>query len=112
MASTMPATYLADLGQQILRAVEGDQLKTSIALTSLEDVHRLLVLQHAEDPHRHDSIPWQNPSAIDALNAQRIFGDQNQVSWDEHRTPAVIGPQYDQEMMVQASSIPFLYHRH
>jgi hypothetical protein len=112
MASTMSAAHLAELGQQILRATEGDQLKTSIALTSLEDVHRLLVLQHAEDPHRRDSIPWQNQSAVDAVNAQRIYGDQNQFSWDEHRAPAVIGPQYDQEMMVQASSIPFLYHRH
>jgi hypothetical protein len=108
----MSVAHLADLGQQILRAIEGDQLKTKIAITHLEDVHRLLVQEHAERPSPRAPNPWQSPSPFDTPNAQRRRRDQAQFLWDEECVPAVVGPEHDQEMMYDASSIPFLYHQH
>jgi hypothetical protein len=107
----MSSQHLATLGHEILRSINGDRLKAQIALTSLEDVHRHLILERPESKANADGHPWQPLSPLDPLNAGRARGEHSQTLWDESYPPAVIGPQFDQEMMAQASSIPFLYHR-
>jgi hypothetical protein len=98
---------LDELGQQILRDIEGDQVKLEIAVTSLEDIHRVIV-RPGPDSQNPPQRPAPNSVFVDPqVQRQRIdiFG------YGDEFTPAVIGPQYDRDMMMQAQSIPFLYHK-
>jgi hypothetical protein len=100
---------LDELGRQILRDIESDQVKLQIAVTSLEDIHRMIVRPQPGPDSQNPPQPAAPNSVFVDPQVQRqridIFG------YGDELVPAVIGAQYDRDMMMQAQSIPFLYHK-
>jgi hypothetical protein len=99
---------LDELGRQILRDIEGDQVKLEIAVTSLEDVLRIIMRPQPGSDGQNAPQTVPNSVFVDPqVQRQRldIFG------YGDELVPAVIGAQYDRDMMMQAQSIPFLYHK-
>lgn len=114
----MSLQHLKELGDQILKAAESSPLQAEIARLSLESMHATLVSNSDQPQPQEDfaQIPQQpmnmfvdNPPAIAFPTAQPV--PVSNYMFDEQVVPAVIGPQYNTEIMTQANSIPFLYHQ-
>lgn len=109
----MSLQLLHELGDSIIKAAESSPLQSEIAAVSLESIHALLISTDQNATNEPQQPIQQN---------QNIFADQMQgpyqqpahvpgYGFDEHVTPAVIGPQYNADIINQANSIPFLYHQ-
>ena len=101
---------LRELGEQILKQAEHDQLKTEIAMISLESIHQLLVNNSSNaDESEENNIP-QFPQYHINTN---IFQDAQHTAqtflggFDE---PQTFGASSNNELRSQLSSIPFLFH--
>ena len=111
----MSIQNLKELGEQILKAAESGQLQAEIALVSLENIYSMLSL--SEEPAAQDDF-----GSSMAQSHQNMYMDQSQLgynqnlsyqgfSFDEPVVPAVIGPQFNSDIISQASNIPFLFHQ-
>ena len=107
----MSLQHLKDLGEQILKNAEISPLTNEIALMSLESIHSLLV----NTDKNHDDLNQNRQS-----NASNIYVDNHSsmgytnafqgFSFEDPIVP-VVAPNFNNELINQASSIPFLYHQ-
>lgn len=98
---------LRELGDQILKLSEHDQLKTEIAMISLKSIYQLLT---KNDEEEGNDIPPQFPNMFpDPVPMPTIpIGNINQFGhYDE---PQVYASSFNNDLINQASSIPFLFH--
>lgn len=109
----MSLQHLQDLGDQILRAIEHDQLQSEIAVISLENMHAMIA-----NPRSSDDDPKTTQQSYPPMNNMYVDNNPNYPGYqpnpffmDEQVVPAVIGPQYNSDLMLQAQSIPFLFHQ-
>ncbi|KAH0790341.1 hypothetical protein GPJ56_005637 [Histomonas meleagridis] len=113
----MTLAHLTELGDQILRSIEGDQLQTEIAMISLESIHKMIVL-NPSIPQFQDNQPIQyqgypqstnmfyNQSAMPSIAPQEI-----PYQFDG-KIPRVMGAALGNDIITQSlNDIPFLYHK-
>ena len=93
----MSIRHLQELGDKIIKAVEGNPLKTEIAMTALESMNRLLSETREREPYIPDPQPYgfNDPGLF-------VFEDQSRVH---------VLAQSDQSGLIwQSYGIPFLFH--
>ena len=116
----MTLAHLKELGDQILRSIEGDQLQTEIALISLESIHKMIVInpsiqvsQFQENAQRLQYQPYPQSTNLfyDQSTMIQSIGPQIPYQYDGKIPPRVMGPSFDNELIKHSYNIPFLYHK-
>lgn len=97
---------LRDLGNQILKLADHNQLNTEIAMVSLESIHRLLVKNEEEEENQPQFPMFQQNANIYIDPAQL-----NQVPMGNFHfaDPQVFASPINANLVNQAASIPYLY---
>lgn len=102
---------LRELGDQILKLTEHNQLKTEIAMVSLKSIHQLLVKNNDEDENQSQFQTYQQNSNIFIDPAQMNPAPMNNINQYGHfDDPQVYASSFNNNLINQAASIPFLYH--
>ena len=102
---------LRELGDQILKLAEHNQLKTEIAMVSLKSIHQLLVNNNEDEENQPQFPAFQQNSNVYVDTTQMNAAPMNNVNqFGHYDEPQVYASSFNNNLISQAASIPFLFH--